>query len=131
MGLDDFGDWEHCTRIEPARDVVTRGVVEQRFGRDVEHLVLEILEVADAHHFFAGFGVANYESAEAEIVVDGITQVDGKFFAVFVEKRCADGFGMLFIASLRRLDDDGHIRVAATNFSGKFNAGELFLCAID
>ena len=46
---EELGNGEKCSRAEPARDVVVANVVEEGFGGQGEDVVLQVLEVADAH----------------------------------------------------------------------------------
>ncbi len=49
-------------------------------GGDVEDVFLQVFQRFDAEDLFAGFGIADHEVAEAEVVDDGLAEVYGKFF---------------------------------------------------
>ncbi len=123
MALDDLGDGKEGARVQPARDVVARGVHEERVVGDVEDMSLERLEVTQAHDFAPRAGLAYDEVAKAEVGHDGLAQVDGQFLGVFVEKYGAHGLDGGAVCRLRRLDDERQIRVALAQIAGEPQAG--------
>ena len=88
--FDHLCNREHGARVEPARDVVERGMPVEGLGGDVEDVFLQVFQRFDAEDLFAGFGIADHEVAEAEVVDDGLAEVYGKFFWVLVDERAAE-----------------------------------------
>jgi len=128
--LHHVGYREEGARVEPARDVVARRVVVQRLGRDVEYLLLHILQVADTHDGLEGRRVAYDEISESEVVHDGVSQVDRQLLGVLVDEYAAERPDGLGVGYLGGLDDDGQIRVALAEICAEPQAGLLVLDAL-
>ena len=109
--LHHVGNGEEGAGIEPARNVVMRGVEVKALGRDAEHAVLQVFEVADAHTHHAGLRVAYHKVAEAEVVHDGLAEVHGQFLRVFVDERAVEILHLVGIGDLRTLYDNGNVWV--------------------
>ncbi len=77
--LDYLGDRKQGSRIEPARYIVVARMIEERLGRDVKYMMLQVLEVVDTEYLFARLRITDYEVAESEVSHYGATKVDRKF----------------------------------------------------
>ena len=64
--VQELGNREHGTRIEPTADVVAADVVEERFGRYGKEDVLQLFKVANAGNFFQRIWVAENEIAKSK-----------------------------------------------------------------
>ncbi len=121
--------WEQGARVEPARNVIFLSVIQQRLGRNVENVVLQLLEAADTHYFAARVGVADYEVAKAEVVHYGLPEIDGQLFAVFVEESAAELGHAFAVFRVARLDDDGQVGVAVAQIARQAQTRVLVLDA--
>ena len=84
-------------------------MVEQRVCRNLENIVLQLLQIMNAHNLLAGGGVDDYEVAEAEVLHYGVAQVHRQLFAIFVEECAVKLLHMGGVLHIARLDDDGQI----------------------
>ena len=109
-------------RIQPTRNVVMPRMVEQRVCRNLENIVLQFLQIMNAHNLLAGGGVDDYEVAEAEVLHYGVAQVHWQLFAVFVEECAVKLLHVGGVLHIARLDDDGQIGILAPQVSRQLQA---------
>ena len=61
-------------------------MIHQRFARQSEDIVLQVLQVLDASHFLHRVRIAEDEVAKAEIAANQVTQVNIQLLRVLVDK---------------------------------------------
>ena len=90
--LKKLGYGEYGTCCQPARHVVAADMVVHGVIWYLEDVVLKFLEVAYAAYHLTGDRVAKEEISKAEMLCNGITQVNVKLLGVFVEYAYALSF---------------------------------------
>ena len=123
----EVGYGEQGTRTEPTRHIIVRDVVEQRLGRHREDVILQVLEVAHAHHLLHGSRVAEDKVAETEVMVHQVLEVDIQLLRVLVEERGSIVAGLLGDVGLRRFHDEGQELILLTNGRQQVEPGTLVL----
>ena len=121
--LQEVGHGEDSPGAEPAADMVARGVVEQRVARDVEDVVLQLLEVADAPHHSLRRGVAEDEVAKAEMLLQLLPEVDEHLLRILVDKLIPRGFGTRLVHRLGTLHDERDEGVVAVDILQELETG--------
>ena len=125
-----FGGRKHGARIEKAREVVVRKVVAQSLVGNVVEVLLEVFKVGDAQYFLARLRVADNEIAKSELVHNDLAQVLRVSLRVFMDKRHAEPFGIVGVASLARFENEGQVRVALLYHFGQGIARERVFLSV-
>ena len=90
---------EYGTGGEPTAHVVARNMIEHGVVRDAEDVVLQLLQVVYAHYLGVRNGVAEYEVAEAHVLLHEPPQVDAHLFRVLIDE--AEAFSLCLFTVLR------------------------------
>ena len=98
--LQELAHGEDGTGAEPARDVVARDVVEHGVGRDLEDVVLQLLQRADARYLLVGVRVAEHEVAKAHVLLDEVAQLHGEHLGVLVHEMEMLAVGAILVCRL-------------------------------
>ena len=96
---------KHGTRIEEAREMVARKMVDQRIVGDLEDFLLQILQVFDTHNLFLCLRIKDHEVAEPETLHDLLTEILRVTLRILIDKRSSQLFCIYLIARLGRLQD--------------------------
>ena len=121
--LQEFSHGKHGTRVEPAGDMVARDVVVERLARHREDDALQVFQVAHAGDFLHRSRVTEDEITETEVLRHGLTQVDVHLLGILVDEARPAAVGKLPVGTLRRLHDEGDVRVMGTDFREQACAG--------
>ena len=111
---------EDGTCCKPATHVVATHVVEHRVVRNLEDVVLQFLQRRYTEHLFLGFRIAEYKVAKTHVFLHQVVQVHIHLGRVLINKVETLGLGFCFVANLRRVENQGHIFIAATNLPQQF-----------
>ena len=106
---------EQSAAVQPTRHIVVRHMIQERLVRDVEHLVLQLLQILARHHHLAGLGVAETEITEAKTFGYLRPQVQQQRLTLFVQEHSVGFMGQTFVIAVRRLYDDWNKRVRQAN----------------
>ena len=102
--------------------MVAADVEEHRVVGDVENVVLQLFERANAGHLFARFGVAKDEIAKAHVLFHVVAQVDTHLLRVLIYKAKAFFFGLFAVVGFGTFHDERHKLVAAAYLSQQLDA---------
>ena len=86
-------------------------MVLERLGRNVEDVVLQLLQRLDAENLFVGSGVAEYEVAKAHVFLNHLAQVNIELLRVLVEEVETLSPCFFAIGNLRALQNQWYILV--------------------
>ncbi len=110
---------EDGSGTEPAAHVVAADMIEHRIVGDVEDVVLQLLQTADAHDFLVGLGIAEDEIAKAHVLLHQATEVHTHLLGVLVYKAEALGFSLGTVVALGTLDDERYERIGLADITEK------------
>ena len=97
---------KHGTGIEKAGEMVTAQMVNQRIIGYLKDLLLQILQVLDAHDLFLRLGIQDDEVAETETLHDLLPQILWVTLGILVDKRSSQLFCVHLVARLRRFQHE-------------------------
>ena len=96
---------KHGTGIEEAGKMVTTQMINQRIVRYLKDLLLQILQVLDAHDLLLRLWIQDDEIAETKTLHDLLPQILRITLGIFVDKGSSQFFRIHFVACLRRFQD--------------------------
>ena len=94
-------------RVKEAGEMVAAQVIDQRIVRNIENLVLQILEVLYPHDFLLGLRIDNDKIAEAEPVGDLFAQILRIALRIFVDKGGSEFIRIYPVGGFRRFQHKG------------------------
>ena len=121
--LQEGGNREDGTGTEPAAHVVAADMIEHRIVGDVEDVILQLLETADAHDFLVGFRIAEDEIAEAHVLLHQATEIYTHLLGVLIYKAESLGFCLGTVVALGTLDDERHERIGLADVTEETQSG--------
>ena len=129
-GFQELGHGEDGTGTEPAAHVVAADVIEHRVARNLEDVVLQLLQRGNTGYLFLGRGIAEDKVAKAHVLLYQLAQIDIHLLRVLIDKMETLGLGLLLVDNLRTLQNEGHILVATTNLAQQLQTG-LWIALLD
>ena len=111
---------EDGTCRQPTAHVVARDMIAQRVGRNLEDIVLQLLQRGDTGNLFLRNRVTEDEIAKAHVFLDELTQVDIHLLRVLVNEMELLRLSLLTVLRLRALENQWHILVVAANLMKQF-----------
>ena len=121
--LQEGGNREDGTGTEPAAHVVAADMIEHRIVGDVEDVILQLLQTADAHDFLVGFRVTEDEIAEAHVLLHQATEIHTHLLGVLIYKAESLGFCLGTVVALGTLDDERHERIGLADVTEETQSG--------
>ena len=118
--LQELRHREDGTCRQPTAHVVTRDMIAQRVGRNLEDIVLQLLQRGDTGNLFLRNRVTEDEIAKAHVFLDELTQVDIHLLRVLVNEMELLRLSLLTVLRLRALENQWHILVVAANLMKQF-----------
>ena len=107
-----------CT--EPAAHIVARHMILEGIGRDIEDVVLQLLQCRYTIHLLLGLGVTEYEIAKAHVLFNKTTQVHIHLLRILVDEMEVLGFCLVLVDNLRTLQNQWYVLVATPYFAQQF-----------
>ncbi len=104
--LQHFCRRKHGTGIEEAGEMVTAQVVNQRIVGYLKDLLLQVLQILNAHDLFFRLRVQDNEVAETETLHDLLPQILRVTLGILVNKGSPQLLCIYFIAGLRRFQHE-------------------------
>ena len=98
-------------------------MIEQTAGRNGHDVILQVLQVMDADHFFHGVRIAEDKVAKAKKTLDKSTQVNGHFLRVLVDKVCMTFISQLGFLRLGGVQNKWYIGVVGSDGTKQFVTG--------
>ena len=121
----ELGDGKEGAGTQPARNVVVADVVEERFLREREDIVLQVLQVADAHFFVARAGLAENEVAKAEVAEHEVAEVIGRVLGVLVDEGGPAALCIVAFVRFGALHDERQVGVGLAHGGEELEACQL------
>ena len=121
--LEKVAHGEDGPGAEPATHVVARDMIEHGIARDLEDIVLQLLQGMDAHNLLMGLRVAEDEVAEAHVLLHEMAQVNAEHLRVLVYELKALSLGSFAVGRLGALHDERHVLVLPAYGLQEFEAG--------
>ena len=121
--LQEGGNREDGTGTEPAAHVVAADMIEHRIVGDVEDVILQLLQTADAHDFLVGFRIAEDEIAEAHVLLHQATEIHTHLLGVLIYEAESLGFCLGTVVALGTLDDKRHERISLADVTEEAQSG--------
>ncbi len=119
----DIGDREHGAGVEPARNVVAAGMVEERCRRDVVHALLQFVDRRHAHYLLPGLRVEEMEIAEPEAFHYGLTKIHREFLGGLVKEHAVETAYAVTVFAFGGLHDNGQVGIARAHELREFQTG--------
>ncbi len=120
-----LADGEKGAGAEPSADVVVGDMVEQRFGRHAEDVLLQVFKIMATAHLVVRRRVAEDEVAEAKAGAKNLAQVVVQFLAAFVDETCAALLGELAARALACLQNQRKEGVSPSDVGQQLEACQL------
>ena len=120
--LQELADGEDGARTKPAAHVVAAHVVLERVGRNVEDVVLQLLQRVDTRHLLLRLRVTEHEVTKAHVLLNQRTQVHIHLLRILVDEVEPLGLCLLLVLNLRTLQNQRHILVTTTNLAQQLQA---------
>ena len=121
--LQEGGNREDGTGTKPAAHVVATDMIEHRIVRDVEDIILQLLQTMDAHDFLVGFRIAEDEIAEAHVLLHQATEIHTHLLGVLIYEAESLGFCLGTVVALGTLDDKRHERIGLADVTEEAQSG--------
>ena len=109
--LEELAHGEDSPCTEPTTDMVAGDMIEHGVGRDLEDIVLQLLERADACNLLVRLRVAEDEVAETHVFLQEVTKLQGQHLGVLVHEMEMLFLCPFLVGRLRALHDKRHILV--------------------
>ena len=100
-------------------------MVEQGFAGQLEDVILEVLEVAQAGDFLHCLGIPENEIAKTEVPQDEFAQIYGHLLGILIDKAHLLSFDELSLLRFRGFHDQGDEFIALPNGFQKMYACQL------
>ncbi|OLB61200.1 MAG: hypothetical protein AUI11_10665 [Acidobacteria bacterium 13_2_20CM_2_66_4] len=113
---------EFGARLEPAREVVPLGVVRDALGRHPGHALLELAEIARAHHL-AAVRQAKHEVAERQLIDHEPPELLEQRRRSFQQERRADRSRERLVLGAVRLQHHRDVGLALAHAAREFETG--------
>ena len=111
---------EDGTGTEPTAHVVSRHVVKHRIARNLEDVILQLLQRRHTRHLLLCHRVTEDEVAEAHVFLNEFMEVHIEFGRVLVDEMEALCLGLRAVDGLGGIEDQRHILVTATDLTQQF-----------
>ena len=67
--LQESRHWEDGTGTKPAAHVIAADMIEHRIVRDIEDIILQLLQASDTHNLLVSLRITEYEIAKAHVLL--------------------------------------------------------------
>ena len=125
-------DGEDGTCGEPTAHVVATDVVEHGIARYIEDVVLQLLQIVDAHHFRLRLRVAEDEVAKTHVLFEDMAQIDADLLGVLINKPEALSLRLLTVMALRALHCERQILILLPDSAEQFQSSlRIFVVGIE
>lgn len=117
---------------EPTAHVVATDVVEHGIARYFEDVVLQLLQIVDAHHFRLRLRVAEDEVAKTHVLFEDMAQIDADLLGVLINKPEALSLRLLTVMALRALHCERQILILLSDSAEQFQSSlRIFVVGIE
>ena len=98
-------------------------MIEHGVAWDLEDVVLQFFQAADAHHLLVCPGITEDEISEAHVLFEQVAEVHAHLLRVLVYESEAFRFRLLPVVALRALYDQGQVFVFLSDGTEQLQSG--------
>ena len=113
--LQESRHWEDGTCTKPAAHVVAADMIEHRIVRNIEDIILQLLQASDAHDLLVGLRITEDEITKAHVLLHQSSEIYTHLLGILVHEAETLSFCLGTVITLRTFEDEGHERVMLTD----------------
>ena len=115
--LQELRHGEDGTGTEPTAHIVTGHMELERVGRNLEDIVLQLLQRRHPGHLLQRLRITEDKVAKAHVLLYQLAQVHVHLFRILVHEMETFRLGLLPVLNLRTLQNQRHVLIALSDFT--------------
>ena len=108
---------EDGTCTKPAAHVVAADMIEHRIVRDVEDIILQLLQASDSHNLLVSLGITEDEISKAHVLLHQSAKIYTHLLGILIHEAESFSFCLGTVVTLRTFEDERYERIMLTDIT--------------